>query len=250
MKWYFLNSGFSNGQNNMDIDIALAKNSNYNKGYFRLYKWSPYCISIGANQTFDSLNIEKAHLDGIDLVKRPTGGRAILHSEELTYSVIFPINLKSSARNIYHEINNAIKNGLHLYDEKLSLVELEETQADFNKLYKEEISSICFAFSAKSEIKYSGKKLVGSAQRKFGNVILQHGSILCGGFHKKVINYLNISQENLSPVLAEIEATTTDLNSILGTEINYKGLEFSITKGFEEYFKIDMEEVEIKTIIE
>lgn len=248
MKWYFLNSGFSTGQNNMDIDIALAKNSNYNKGYFRLYKWNPYCISIGANQTFDTLNIEKAHLDGIDLVKRPTGGRAILHSEELTYSVIFPINIKSSARNIYHEINNAIKNGLHLYDEKLSLVELEETQADFNKLYKEEISSICFAFSAKSEIKYSGKKLVGSAQRKFGNVILQHGSILCGGFHKKVINYLNISQENLSPVLAEIEATTTDLNSILGTEINYKGLEFSITKGFEEYFKIDMEEVEYKQL--
>lgn len=242
MKWHFLNTGFSTGQNNMDFDIALAKNAKYNEGYFRLYKWKPYCISIGANQSFDTLNIEKAHLDGIDSVKRPTGGRAILHAEELTYSVVFPLSLNSSAKNIYHEINIAIKNGLHLYDEKLSQVELEGTQPDFNKIYKEEISSICFAFSAKSEIKYSGKKLVGSAQRKFGNVILQHGSILCGGFHKKVIDYLNISPENVLSVLSEIEATTTDLHSILGVEINYTDLESAITRGFGEYFNIDMEE--------
>ncbi len=244
MKWYFINSGFSTGQNNMNVDISLAKNSNDDEGYLRLYKWKPYCISIGANQNFDTLNIEKARLDGIDIVKRPTGGRAILHAEELTYSVIYPLNLNSSARNIYQEINNAIKKGLHLYDEKLSRVELEDIQPDFNKIYKEEISSICFAFSAKGEIKYSGKKLVGSAQRKFGKVILQHGSILCGGFHKKVVNYLNISQENLPSVLAEIEATTTDLNSILGIEINYDGLESSIARGFGEYFNIDTEEVE------
>lgn len=242
MRWHFLNTGISTGQNNMDIDIALAKNAKNNEGYFRLYKWKPYCISIGANQSFDTINIEKARVDGIDTVKRPTGGRAILHSEELTYSVVFPISYDSSARDIYHEINVAIKNGLHLYDEKLSLVELESTQPDFNKIYKEEISSICFAVSAKSEIKYSGKKLVGSAQRKFGNVILQHGSILCGGFHKKVINYLNISPENILSVLNEIEATTTDLNSILGAEINYSVLESAITRGFGEYFNIDMEE--------
>ncbi len=250
MKWHFLNSGFSTGLNNMDFDVSLAINSNYDEGYFRLYKWKPYCISIGANQRFDTLNIEKARLDGIDLVKRPTGGRAILHSEELTYSVIFPLNVNSSARNIYHEINMAIKNGLRLYDEKLSQIELEDTQPNFNKIYKEEISSICFAVSAKSEIKYSGKKLVGSAQRKFGNVILQHGSILCGGFHKKVIDYLNISQENLPSLLGEIEATTTDLNSILGIEINYNRLESAITKGFRDYFNVEMKESEKPAIIE
>lgn len=250
MKWHFINSGFSNGQKNMGIDIALAKNSNYDEGYFRLYKWKPYCISIGANQSFDTLNIEKARIDGIDLVKRPTGGRAILHSEELTYSVIFPLNVNSSARNIYQEINMAIKKGLNLYDEKLSQIELEDTQPDFKKIYKEEISSICFAISAKSEIKFSGKKLVGSAQRKFGNVILQHGSILCGGFHKKIIDYLNISQENLIPLIGEIEETTTDLKSILGTEINYNDLESAITKGFRDYFNVDMEEERKPEIIE
>ena len=69
-------------------------------------------------------------------------------------------------------------------------MELEKSQPDFREFYKEGHSAVCFAVPAKSELKFDGRKLVGSAQRKFGNVILQHGSILCGEFHKKIVDYL------------------------------------------------------------
>ncbi|HVO73690.1 MAG TPA: hypothetical protein VMT35_06680, partial [Ignavibacteriaceae bacterium] len=74
----------------MKIDIHLAEICRPEEVYFRLYRWKPYCISLGANQDLNSVDAFKAAADGIDIVKRPTGGRAILHSEEITYSVVYP----------------------------------------------------------------------------------------------------------------------------------------------------------------
>ena len=162
MRWQFFNTGFNSGKYNMDYDMDIAKNIKPGEAVLRLYRWQPYCISLGANQNFESVNLSKAVEDNIDVVKRPTGGRAILHSEELTYSVIFPILENLSARNLYHEINLALLEGLKIFNSKLDEVELENNQPNFNAFYKEEKSTICFAMPAKSEIKYSGKKLVGS----------------------------------------------------------------------------------------
>ncbi|MHB1687205.1 MAG: lipoate--protein ligase family protein [Ignavibacteriaceae bacterium] len=242
MKWHFINSGAGTGNFNMDFDFLLAKNSKPDEAIFRLYQWKPFCISLGANQNLDSINSVKAQHDGIDIVKRPTGGRAILHAEELTYSVIYPVDNQTSARNIYHEINLALKKGLRFYDERLSFVELENSQPDFSQVYKEEISSICFAVSAKSELKFLGKKLVGSAQRKLGNAILQHGSILCGDYHKKVIEYLNLTEENILTISKEIDKTTTDLRSILSSGVDYVKLESALIKGFQDHFQTIIKE--------
>ncbi|MHB9014177.1 MAG: lipoyl protein ligase domain-containing protein, partial [Ignavibacteriaceae bacterium] len=140
MKWRFINSGAGSGQFNMDFDLQLAKNSRPDEAIFRLYQWKPFCISLGANQDVDSINSVKAKFDGIDIVKRPTGGRAILHAEEITYSVIYPVDSQTSAKYIYYEINRALKLGLSLYDDRLKFVELENSQPDFPKVYKEEIS--------------------------------------------------------------------------------------------------------------
>ncbi len=245
MKWRFINSGAGSGQFNMDFDLQLAKNSRPDEAIFRLYQWKPFCISLGANQDVDSINSVKAKFDGIDIVKRPTGGRAILHAEEITYSVIYPVDSQTSAKYIYYEINRALKIGLSLYDDRLKFVELENSQPDFPKVYKEEISSICFAVSAKNELKFSGKKLVGSAQRKLGNTILQHGSILCGNYHKKIVDYLNLTVENMSSFAEEIDKTTTDLYSILKSEIDYKKLEDRLVKGFEDYFQAKFKELNL-----
>ncbi len=250
MKWRFLNTGASTGKINMDYDFSLAQNAKQGECTFRLYRWNPYCISLGANQDFDSINFVKANRDGIDIVKRPTGGRAILHSEELTYSVIYPIDEKTSARNIYHEINLALKKGLQIYDERLSGVNLESSQPDFQKFYKEEISAVCFAVPAKGELKFESKKLVGSAQRKLGNAILQHGSILCGGYHKNVVKYLNLSAEKISSIENEIDKTTTDIMSILSDEINYDKLSAALLQGFEEHFLFEIEETRTHRFIE
>lgn len=250
MKWLFVNSGAGTGQFNMDFDLYLARNSKPDEVIFRLYQWNPYCISLGANQNIASINTALAKSDGIDIVKRPTGGRAILHAEELTYSVIYPVDSQTSAKNIYYEINLALKQGLSLYDERLKLVELENIQPDFPKVYKEEISSICFAVSAKNELKFLGKKLVGSAQRKLGNAILQHGSILCGDYHKKVVTYLNEPIGDVSLYTEEIDNTTTDLGSILRSEINYNKLGNSLVRGFEEHFQIKFDNSDFPEIAE
>jgi len=237
MKWYFIDTGLNDGNFNMQFDIELTKKISNNDCILRLYRWKPYCISLGANQNFSDINLNKAQSDNIDVVKRPTGGRAILHSEELTYSVVFPLSLNKSVRDIYNQINLALKNGLELFNPELK-IELENRQTDFRNFYKKDISSICFAISAKYEINYAGKKLVGSAQRKIGNVVLQHGSILCGTYHLKLTDYLNIENERLKEISDELHRTTIDLKTILEKEIDIPELSESIKKGFENHFNI------------
>jgi lipoyl(octanoyl) transferase len=238
MNWHFINSGFNNGKYNMEYDLQLAKNCKEDEIILRLYRWNPYCISLGANQPKNSINSELAEKENIDIVIRPTGGRAVLHSEEQTYSVIFPLDFSSSVRDIYSQINIALLKGLKIYDPRLSSFELENHQPNFSEIYKQENNSVCFAVSAKSEIKYSGKKVVGSAQRKFERVVLQHGSILCGPFHKRITRYLNLSEESVQEINGEIEKTTTELSSVLNEKIDYFRLETSIYKGFEEHYSM------------
>jgi lipoate-protein ligase A len=249
MRWRLLNTGFNTGKFNMDFDINLARNSKAGEAFLRLYRWNPYCISLGAHQSFESVNLSKAAADNIDVVKRPTGGRAILHSEELTYSVIFPISQNLSAKNIYQDINLALLEGLKDYNSKLNEIEPENSQPDFSSFYKQEKSAICFAVPAKNELKYFGKKLVGSAQRKLENAILQHGSILCSPYHLKIVDYLNV--ENHQALKSEIQNTTIDLESILNESINYDELAISIARGFETKFEMKFEEtqnIELETI--
>lgn len=236
MKFYYINTDANDGKYNMDFDINLAENCKPGEFYFRLYKWNPYCISLGVNQNFDYININKAVDDEIDIVKRPTGGRAILHAEELTYSVVSSIKDQKSAHQFYNEINKALRKGLIIYSESLKEIELESTQPNFPKIYNEVNGNVCFSSTAKSELKYSGKKLVGSAQRKLGKVLLQHGSILCGSFHKKLIDYMVLSEVEIIKLKNQLDTVTTDLNEILNEEIDYFKLEDSILKGFEKHF--------------
>jgi lipoyl(octanoyl) transferase len=241
MRWRLLDTGFNTGKTNMDVDIHLAEACRPDEAALRFYRWNPYCISLGANQNIDELNIAKAEQDNIDVVYRPTGGRAILHAEELTYSVICPIDESTSLRNIYHEINLALIKGLINYNSALSTLELENIQPNFPNFYKEQLATLCFAVPAKSEIKYSGKKLVGSAQKKMKHALLQHGSILCGDYHLRIIDYLNLSHEKMILMKEELSSITTDLFSILGMKIDYSRLVDSLIKGFQDHFRNESE---------
>lgn len=243
MNWRFINSGSNSGKFNMQFDIFLAEHYEPDTAILRIYRWNPYCISLGANQSFDDIDLSKTRYHQIDVVKRPTGGRAILHSQELTYSVIYPIDFKTSAKNVYSEINLALRKGLINFDSRLSEIDLEHFQPDFKEFYKTEISAICFAVSAKSELNYQGKKLVGSAQRKLGNVILQHGSILCGDYHKKIVDYLKVTDEKKLEILTEISSTTIDLKSALNTNVDYAKLNQSILNGFKLHFNSEFLEL-------
>ena len=236
MKWNLLETGANSGVFNMDFDIKLIEQAREDQVFLRFYKWKPYCISLGFNQAIDSINIKKVQEEGIDIVRRPTGGRAILHAEELTYSIIHPVDNSLTPKNLYHKINQALKKGLEIYRPALQKIELEHNQPHFQTFYKEDKSSLCFAVSAKSEINYQGRKLVGSAQRKISNLVLQHGSILCGNFHLNLVDFLNMSDEEKAKIKEEIKNTTTDISSILDEEVDYEKLKDSLKAGFEKHF--------------
>ncbi len=236
MIWKFIDSGLNTGLYNMDFDLMLARTLKFGQAILRFYEWNPYCFSLGANQSEDSLLREKVFTDGIDIVKRPTGGRAILHAEELTYSVIYPSNNNYSLNDLYKQVNLALKKGLALFDERLKEVSLEHREPHFPSFYEEEKSAVCFAVCSRNEINYKGKKLVGSAQRNLGNVILQHGSILCGDYHKNIVDYLAVNKNYLDEIRNEMNNTTTDLNEILNYKIEMEKLKSAIKKGFEEHF--------------
>jgi lipoate-protein ligase A len=234
MNWQLIEYKSFPGKYNMDFDLQLVKNCKPDSPILRFYGWNPYCISIGANQSFNEIDTELTQVSNIDVVKRPTGGRAILHAEELTYSVIMPNSKQISGKKLYEDISSAIVFGLKSYSSKLSEVKLENLNPNFSDLLKNSSGALCFASIAKSEIKYNNKKLVGSAQRKLGTTILQHGSILIGQSHRNLVNYLRIDGKEKSNLNIEIREKTTEISTILGEEVNIQRLQDSLISAFEE----------------
>lgn len=249
MIWKLLKYKSYTGDFNMDFDIKLARECGNETAFLRFYRWEPYCISLGANQKPEELNADKISSDGLEYVKRPTGGRAILHAEELTYSVIIPTASGLGSKEIYKNVSEGLVKGLLLYDGNLNGVELESEQPDFGKLLNKPSGSLCFASTAKSEVKYKGKKLIGSAQRKLNNAILQHGSILCGKFHTKLPEYLNISEEEKTNLYNELSEKTTEIETILKYKTDYVKLQDCLITGLTETMNLEFvyeKELEIK----
>ncbi len=245
MDWHFLDTGSLTGEQNMNFDISLAKNCLPHEAFFRLYRWDPYTISLGKNQSFDEIDLKKAALDNLDVVKRPTGGRAILHAEEITYSVVVPISIELSAKELYQKISIALIRGLQMYDNTLQFAELESVQPNFNEVLKEASGGLCFASTAKNEVKFEGKKVIGSAQRKLSNVILQHGSILCGTFHKRLPEYFLTDEKTRDHLRNELGSRTIELETILNTLVDYKKLKEALAAGFQKEFAVIFKEKKI-----
>ncbi|MFZ1289366.1 MAG: hypothetical protein WAR79_04720 [Melioribacteraceae bacterium] len=239
MNWNLIEYQTFTGKFNMDFDLQLVKNCSSEEAFLRFYGWNPYCISIGANQSYDDINKNLAKINNIEIVKRPTGGRAILHSEELTYSVVIPNNKNVSGRIIYEQISEAIVGGLRNFDPELNSVILENQQPNFSELLNEPSGALCFASTAKSEIKFNGKKVVGSAQRKIGDKILQHGSILIGKNHKNIVDYLNVSEENKFDLKNELNNKTIELSTILKRNIEIFEIQQNIILGFKNIFNTE-----------
>jgi len=242
MIWHFIDTGFNTGAYNMEFDLNHASSCSNNEAYFRIYRWNPYCISLGANQHFEDIILEKARHDNIEIVKRPTGGRAILHAEELTYSVVLPYSELYSAKEIYQKISIALIKGLELYSPVFAKAELENFQPNFPQLLQEPSGVLCFGSTAKNEVKFSGKKLIGSAQRKLNSVVLQHGSILCGTFHRKLVDYVNADESAKLFLSKEINEKTIELETILEEKIDYDKLAVCLRHGFESVWNIKFEQ--------
>jgi len=174
-KWRLLFSKPENGAENMAVDEALftlGEKSGYD-GTLRIYFWEPACISLGYFQEKDkTLNLPECEARGIDITKRITGGGAIYHHAEITYSItttlpspVVPANVDES----YRFLEEFIIKGINKFGAGVSYRGNAKPMAkDF----------YCFVRPSKYDVVKEGKKIVGSAQRRSKNLFLQHGSIL------------------------------------------------------------------------
>ncbi len=235
-EWFSIDTGDRSGEFNMKFDLSLVEEFRVTKvPVLRFYGWKPYCISLGKNQNAADIDVDIAKRDGIDVVKRPTGGKAVLHSEELTYSVVLETG-GMSVRDSYNMISTALVTGLS----KLAAdLELSESSADFQKLFRDPSTIPCFSTSAVYEVGHRGRKLVGSAQHRFGDILLQHGSILIGDYHKQILKYLNVDQSVKEKTGQDLEAHTTTLNEIAGRDVDRSEIAEAVRTGFEQVFSSD-----------
>jgi lipoate-protein ligase A len=236
MDWQFLNSGLASGDVNMGVDTKLAQDLLFEPrlNTLRVYGWQPPAISIGHHQSIDEIDARSAQSAGIGVVRRPTGGRAILHANEVTYSVVMTVRGKNIL-DVYNGISRALVRGLRTLGVDAVL---EKNQPHFPSLYKSNTSVACFASSARHEIKVAGKKLVGSAQRRFarsdgGEVVLQHGSILLGPEHKRIVEFLRIDEAQKELLRKELKEHTTDLREIAGGNVEWSAVARCVKEGFE-----------------
>jgi len=178
----------------------------------RLYQWEPAAVTIGYNQKFEDFDQDAIAAAGYDLVRRPTGGRAILHADELTYAVIgsSPSPLfGDSLHSTYLKINEALLAFLHRLDIAAD-ISAGESRENARGL-------VCFRSAGKHEIKVGGRKIIGSAQRRTGGVFLQHGSILAGPRHLGLPVLLDGAAAAETDV-KELANVTIDLAQLLGQE--------------------------------
>ena len=234
--WQFVDSGALPGHENMEYDERLAMRLLEGTACptVRVFRWQPWAVSLGHHQNVDDIDIRKCAADGIDVVRRPTGGRAILHAEELTYSVVMPIGQRSVLQ-VYNSISKALLQGLQLFGVD---AELQRSQPKFGEVYRHASSIPCFSSSARYEIEWRGRKLVGSAQRRYSNgcheVVLQHGSILLGPAHVRLSEYIAGNDLRLQEnVRRDLRQRTVCLQEILKQRIDHAPLVVCVRRGFE-----------------
>jgi len=176
--WRYLPYAVYSGAKNMAVDEALlltmAHAEHPQQPVLRFYGWSPATLSLGYAQSYyKEVNEEVCQAEGVDIVRRPTGGRAVLHQYELTYSVIAPEHdphVSGTVIESYLRISQALLKGLKALGVPAEMVACGGLN--------EASSSACFDAPSWYELVVEGRKLVGSAQVRKEGMLLQHGSIL------------------------------------------------------------------------
>jgi lipoate-protein ligase A len=237
MEYLFLDSGTNTAAWNMACDEFLANRAQAEPGVFRLrfYQWSPEAMSIGHSQKCAvEADRERLHRDGLDFVRRPTGGRSVLHHRELTYSVILntgEILAGGDRKQHYADIHRAFRTGL-----QRQFPDVLGADAGYRGDARQGRALPCFATSIHTEIVRQGKKIMGSAQRAWGKVLLQHGSLKLGEPELNLVDYMPgslVRKKELCEILAQHQGYLP----WAGTGENLSRLKEDILAGFEVEYK-------------
>jgi lipoyl(octanoyl) transferase len=224
---------------NMAVDEAILESVSAKTELptLRLYDWAPYSLSLGYAQPFSDVNFDDLKANNWSLVRRPTGGRAILHADEMTYSVCAPLDdptIKGNVLESYQIISNALLKSLEIIGLKADSRSKDPKESYLSK------NPVCFQFPSDYEITFKGKKLVGSAQARKKMGILQHGSIPLFGEITRIIDALNFPDDSSTQgARVSLQMRATTLEEALGRNLSWFDFADAIREGFEKQLSIE-----------
>jgi lipoate-protein ligase A len=169
----------------MALDEALARRLPSGSAVLRLYRWSRPTVSFGRNEPVRAVALEgvrrgPAASGKLDVVRRPTGGRAVLHDDELTYAVVAPVRTFGGVREAYRRINVALAEALRALGAEVRVVASGNESGAGGRVRPLDAGP-CFQAPSTGEVVAGTRKLIGSAQARVGHALLQHGSIILSG---------------------------------------------------------------------
>jgi len=241
--WRLMITPPSSGAWNMSLDEAIleAVTAGSQLPTLRLYAWEPACLSLGHAQPVDDVDLPALEARGWQLVRRPTGGRAILHTDELTYSVCAhqenPV-MTGGILESYRRISLALTRGL----EKLEIKANAESQygkPEGTNPY----AAVCFEVPSNYEITADGKKLIGSAQARRSLGVLQHGSLPLFGDLTRITEVLKFETlDDRAAAARRLLNHATTAETILGVAPTWKSAAESLKQAFQEQIQGDFVE--------
>lgn len=248
--WHYINSGKCSPAYNMALDEALLEW--HSKGeigpVLRFYEWAPATLSIGYFQGVEKeIDMEQVEKHGLGFVRRPTGGRGVLHEHELTYSVIvseaYP-NMPETVTEAYRVISGGLLEGFRNLglDAHFSVPESEREKAGL----KNPSSAVCFDAPSWYELVVEGKKVAGSAQTRQKGVILQHGAILLSLDEDKLVSLFKFKSEELRDrVRRSLPKKAVAIDRLIDRPVTIGECIEAFSKGFETALDITLEPFEL-----
>jgi lipoate-protein ligase A len=243
--WRLLITPPARGAWNMAVDEAILEHigRGASSPTLRLYAWTPACLSLGHAQPFADVDRTRLKERGWEVVRRATGGRAILHTDELTYSVIAPTNEPRVAGSVLESYNRLAQALLRVvYDLGLP-VEIKDEVAQNDILRN---NPICFEVPSTYEITVHGKKLIGSAQARKKEGVLQHGSLPLAGDLTRICQALVFENESARQEASQrlLERATT-IESALGRGVSWESAAQAFIHAFEAQLGLSLERGEL-----
>jgi lipoate-protein ligase A len=239
-QWRFLDTGRGDAAYNMALDeaILLTHDAGRTSPTLRVYGWEVPTLSLGyAQSTAHEVDLAACQQCGVAVVRRPTGGRAVLHDQEVTYSVILPTLLAHTGNTLtehYRLIGLALEAAL----QQLGLpVHLERARRTA-QTPRDTSSPACFAALARYELSVAGKKIVGSAQKRLQHALLQHGSIPLQMDRHRLFRCLRVPQDRRDALVQEAYSNMTAVNEIATAPVSQRALCEALRRGFAASFGI------------
>ena len=238
--WRLLLTPEAPGAWNMAVDEAILEAATHREVLptLRLYAWNPPCLSLGYAQPISDVDESRLEKFGWDLVRRPTGGRAILHTDELTYSVCGPEDEPVLAGDIlssYKRLSSAILAAI----EQIGIsVQALPQKKNANSKSPE---PVCFEVPSNYEITADGKKLVGSAQARRQGGVLQHGTLPLYGDLTRIVQVLSFpSQTSREQAAERLLSRAATLHTALGEIVSWKQAADSFIQAFQNTLDLEL----------